>query len=72
MKRNRNWSKAIGIDFFAQLAHIFSKTLGEYDLTPEEKAAIASGDIQKIESWIGKLDDRLKTWLIARLQQEKW
>jgi hypothetical protein len=34
--------------------------------------AIASGDIRKIESWVGKLDDRLKKWLIARLAQEKW
>ncbi|MFC1926587.1 hypothetical protein ACFLWV_02425 [Chloroflexota bacterium] len=44
----------------------------EYNLTDEEKAAIASGDIRKIESWTGKLDERLKKWLIARLQQEKW
>ena len=37
------------------------------------KAAISSGDINKIETWIGKkLDERLKTWLIARLQKEKW
>jgi hypothetical protein len=46
--------------------------LKEYDLTPAERAAIASGDIRKIESWVGKLDERLKKWLIARLQQEKW
>jgi predicted molibdopterin-dependent oxidoreductase YjgC len=58
--------------FFAQLMSNSSKALEEYDLTPEQKAAITSGDMQKIESWLGKLDDRLKRWLIARLQQEKW
>ena len=41
-------------------------------LTEEERAALATGDIRKIESWVGKLDERLKTWLIARLSQEKW
>ena len=59
-------------DFFARLAENPAEALKEYDLTPEEKAAIASGDIRKIESWVGKLDERLRTWLIARLQQEKW
>jgi formate dehydrogenase alpha subunit len=58
--------------FFARLAENPAEALKEYDLTPEEKAAIASGDIRKIESWVGKLDERLKKWLIARLQQEKW
>jgi len=58
--------------FFARLAANPSEALKEYDLTPEEKAAIASGDIRKIESWVGKLDDRLRNWLIARLQQESW
>jgi len=58
--------------FFARLAENPVEALKEYDLTPEEKAAIASGDIRKIESWVGKLDERLKRWLIARLQQEKW
>jgi len=59
-------------DFFARLAENPAEALKEYELTPEEKAAIASGDIRKIESWVGKLDERLRTWLIARLQQEKW
>jgi len=59
-------------EFLARLAANPAEALKEYDLTPEEKAAIASGDIRKIESWVGKLDDRLRTWLISRLQQEKW
>ena len=58
--------------FFARLAENPAEALKEYDLTPDERAAIASGDIRKIESWVGKLDERLRKWLIARLQQEKW
>ena len=60
-------------EFFARLAENPAEALKEYELTAEEKAAIASGDIRKIESWVGKkLDERLRTWLISRLQQEKW
>jgi formate dehydrogenase alpha subunit len=40
--------------FFARLAENPVEALKEYDLTPEEKAAIASGDIRKIESWVGR------------------
>jgi formate dehydrogenase alpha subunit len=59
-------------EFFARLAESPVEALKEYDLTREEKAAILSGDIRKIEKWVGKLDERLKTWLITRLQQESW
>lgn len=59
-------------EFFARLAQNPTEALKEYNLTDEERAAIASGDIRKIESWVGKLDERLEKWLIARLQQEKW
>ncbi len=31
-----------------------------------------SGDIRKVESWLGTLDERLKAWLMLRLSQEKW
>jgi formate dehydrogenase alpha subunit len=58
--------------FLARLAENPAEALKEYDLTPEERIAIASGDIRKIESWVGKLDERLKKWLVARLAQEKW
>ena len=58
--------------FLARLAENPAEALKEYELTTEERAAIASGDIRKIESWVGKLDERLKTWLILRLSQEKW
>ena len=59
--------------FLARLADDPGEALEEYyNLTQEEKAALASGDIRKIEEWVGKLDDRLATWLWCRLSQEKW
>ena len=60
-------------EFLAQLADNPSEALnGYYTLTSEEMAALVSGDIRKIESWVGKLDKRLATWLWCRLSQEKW
>jgi len=60
-------------EFLARLADDPHEALKEYySLTPEEVAALASGDIKRIESWVGKLDDKLSTWLWCRLSQEKW
>ena len=59
-------------EFLARLAENPAEALKDYELTSEEKAALTSGDIRKIESWVGKIDDRLKTWLVMRLSQEKW
>ncbi len=59
-------------NFLAQMADNPDKALSEYYvLSREERAALASGDIKKIESWVGKLDKRLATWLWRRLQQEQ-
>ncbi|GAH43971.1 unnamed protein product [marine sediment metagenome] len=59
--------------FLARLADDPGEALSEYyTLTHEEMAALASGDIRKIESWLGKLDQRHATWLWCRLSQEKW
>ena len=58
--------------FLARLAEDPVRVLKEYNLTPEERAAIASGDLRRLESWVGKLDKRLCTWSWCRLQQEKW
>jgi hypothetical protein len=59
--------------FLAQLAdNPYEALSGYYMLTSEELAALASGDIKKIESWVGKLDQRQATWLWCRLSQEKW
>jgi hypothetical protein len=60
-------------EFLARLAENPHEALKEYySLTAEEVAALASGDIKRIESWVGKLDEKLTTWLWSRLAQEKW
>jgi hypothetical protein len=60
-------------EFMSRLTDDADGTLKEYyTLTQEQKTALASGDIQKIETWIGKLDKRLASWLWSRLCQEKW
>jgi hypothetical protein len=60
-------------EFLGRLADNPSETLTEYyTLSSEELAALASGDIEKIESWVGKLDKKHATWLMSRLSQEKW
>ena len=60
-------------EFRSRLADNAAEALDEYyTLTPDEKAALASGDLKKIESWVGRLDQRLATWLWSRLSQEKW
>ena len=60
-------------EFLARLAEDPHEALKEYySLTSEERAALASGDIKKIESWVGKLDEELATWLWCRLSQEKY
>ncbi len=60
-------------EFLARLADNPTEALSEYyTLTYEELAALLSGDIKKIENWVGKLDQRHATWLWCRLSQEKW
>ena len=58
--------------FLARLAENPHKVLGEYNLTLEERMALARGDVVKIESWVGQLDERLRTWFRVRLTQERW
>lgn len=56
----------------AQLADDPAQVLGKFNLTYEEHAALASGDVKFIEERVGKLTEKQKTWLNCRLQQEKW
>ena len=59
--------------FLAKLADNPTEALREYyALTQEEVIALVSGDIKKIEGWLGKLDKRHASWLWCRLSQEKW
>jgi len=54
--------------FLSRLAENPGQALQDYDLNQEERAALASGDLQRIESWVGKLDKRLSTWLLCRTE----
>jgi len=58
--------------FLARLAENPAEALKDYDLTAEEKAALSSGDIKWVESKLGTIEEPLRTWLTARLTQEKW
>jgi formate dehydrogenase alpha subunit len=58
--------------FIGQLARNKESALKEYKLNDAEKSAILSGDVTKIESLTGKLNDRLRVWLLSRSEQEKW
>jgi formate transporter len=58
--------------FMGKLSENPARALEEFDLTTEEKAALASGDIKWVESRLGTLDEPLRGWLTARLAQEKW
>lgn len=58
--------------FLAKLAENPAEALKDYDLTGEERAALSSGDIGWVESKVGKVGEPLRTWLTARLTQEKW
>lgn len=62
------------ITFYSQLAEDYDKALEDGDLTREERAALAGGDVRWIESHIGrKLDERLMTKvMIPLLSREKW
>ena len=48
------------------------KALRSFNLSAEQRAALAAGDIMAIEKWVGPLEERLKVWLKARLEMEKW
>lgn len=58
-------------EFFKALVDDPLRALESFDLTPRQKSALAEGDIEKIEAWVGPLDERLKTWLKSWSAQEK-
>ncbi len=63
---------AVDEGFIAALTERGSEVLRKYDLSEEARAALLSGDLAWVESRVGRLDDRLRTWLECRLQQEIW
>lgn len=62
------------VEFFGQLVENPDAALRDYDLSWEEKAALTTGDVRWIESYIGrKLDERLmRNVMIPLLSREKW
>jgi formylmethanofuran dehydrogenase subunit D len=56
--------------FLFMLANNPAGALKCYDLAPEHRAALAAGDIESIERWVGPLDKRLQDWMKARLEKE--
>lgn len=65
---------AENITFYSQIAEDCTKALKDYDLTWEERAALASGDMRRLESHIGgKLDEQMMTKVLTPLlSREKW
>jgi formate dehydrogenase alpha subunit len=57
--------------FAAELARDPALALREYGLKDGERAAVVSGDVQKIEALVGSLDERLKVWLQASQARKK-
>jgi hypothetical protein len=60
--------------FYGQLAENHAKALEDYDLTREERTALAAADVRWIESHVGtKLDERIMSRvLIPLLSREAW
>jgi len=58
--------------FLARLAEKPHTVLLDYDLNPEERLALVNGDLTILESWVGRLDGRMKTWFNVRKAQSKW
>jgi len=58
--------------FLTALAENPAGALRSYDLTPEHREALSSGDISSIEKWVGPLEERLRAWLKDRLAKEEW
>jgi DNA-binding NtrC family response regulator len=54
------------------LLHYGADALEDFNLTPAEKLAILSGDIQWIEQHVGTLSPLQRKWLEGRLSAEIW
>jgi len=57
--------------FFTRLARHPDEILKDYDLNPEERIALSTGDIKWLESRVSVLDDPLGTWVTLRLASNK-
>lgn len=60
------------LDFWRDLMENGSLALGEYTLSDEAKAAIASGDLLWINRQVGELTRRQLMFIYKRLEKEAW
>ena len=58
--------------FLARLAENPHRVLQEYDLGEDERLVLAQADAEILESWVGPLDERLRTWPKVRRNQNTW
>jgi len=60
--------------FFCQLAQDYATALKEYELAPEERVALATGDVRWIESHIGAPIEQqlMERVFIPLLSREQW
>jgi formate dehydrogenase alpha subunit len=56
--------------FRARLSHDLDEALAAYSLGAEEKQAVASLDVDRIETYTGRLDERLRQWLLAEASRK--
>ncbi len=59
-------------EFWRDLTVLGSEALGEYRLSPEAKAAIASGDLKWINEEVGELTQKQLKFIYRRLERECW
>lgn len=59
-------------DFFDRLYVEGEDALKDYDLSPEARHAIASGDVKWVEENVGKLNEKQMYVMVRRLEGEIW
>jgi len=59
-------------EFWRELMEMGTEALGSYNLSPEAKAAIASGDLGWINDHVGELTQKQLMFIYKRLEREAW
>ena len=58
--------------FLALLTRDPAEALKGYKLDEAAKAALATGDLKKIEAQVPAMDTRMRIWLSGKLAKGKW
>ncbi len=59
-------------EFLTTLIENPAGALKAYDLSPAHRTALANGDLEAIEAWVGPLEERVRQWVKSRLEKERW